>query len=61
MRDNKEAVKARRNYHIAKLFDYPLISAAYYHGEEIDIETYTVLLKKARRKEKRENGYERSN
>lgn len=61
LRENKEAVKARKSYHIAKLFAYPLISAAYYHGEEIDIETYTKLLKKARRKEKRENGHEGSN
>ena len=57
----KMEAQKRKAYHILKLLQYPLITAPCYKAWELDAETYTMLLKKARRREKRANGNERSN
>ena len=57
----KMEAQKRKAYQILKLLQYPLITAPCYKEWQLDAETYTMLLTKARRKEKRRNENERSN
>ena len=57
----KMEAQKRKAYHILKLLQYPHLAASGCKELELDAETYTMLLTKARRKEKRRNENERSN